>query len=235
MGIVVPSLAILYLLTSFVSKEVLSSSASVSSYPVPTGASSHLPTSALGTLAGNLSSLAYPSTKDQYQNKSALTTTASISDACRYLETSDAGADCYAIVGTVDVYYWPEPDADTSCLSIVGEASTPLLRDATISTLSLSDTSWTTVTYWGCTAQTGFYQGSYLTTAQMATIDGLSFKSFRINPWSAPCGAPASASASTSLSFHSLQARENTLAVGPNVTKNGDLNPITVTSGGFTL
>lgn len=226
MGIVVPSLAILYLLFSLVSKEVLSSSASVSSYTVPTGASSHLPTSVLGTLAGNLSTLANASTRGQYQNKSA-----SISNACRYLDQQD----CFVIVGTVDVYYWPEPDVDTSCLSIIGEATMPLLQDATTSILSLTGTGWTTETYWGCTAQSGFYQGSYLTIAQMTTIDGLSFKSFRINPWSAPCGAPASASASTSLIFHSLQGRGHTLAVAPNVTNNGDLNPITVTSGGFTL
>ena len=233
MGIVVPSLAILYILSSLISKEVLSTS--VFPYTVPTGASSHFPTSALGTSAGNLSALAYASTRDQYQNKSALPTTASISDPCRYLEQSYAGGDCVAIAGTVDVYYWPEPDVDTSCLSIIEEASMPLLQDATISTTSVSGTGWTTVTYWGCTAQTGFYQGSYLTTAQMATIDGLSFKSFLINPWSAPCGAPASPSASTSFSFHSLQGRGHTLAVAPNVTKYGDLNPITVTSGGFTL
>ena len=235
MAIVVPSLATLYLLFSLVCKEVLSSSAYVSSYTVPTGASGSLPTSALGTLAGNFSALATASTRGQYQNKSALATTASISDACRYLEHSYAGGDCFAIVGTVDVYYWPEPDVDTACLSIIGEATMPLLQDATISTLSITGTGWTTVTYWGCTAQTGFYKGSYLTTAQMATIDGLSFKSFRINPWSASCGAPASASASTSLSFHSLQQRGHTLAVAPNVTKTGELNPITVTSGDFTL
>ncbi len=230
MGIVVSSLTILYLLFSLVGKEVLSSSASVSSYTVSTGPFSDLPTSALGTIGANLSTLAYASTEGQYQNKSAVSTNASISDPCRYLEQTYAGGDCMVIVGTVDVYYWPEPGADTSCLSIIGNATMPLLQNATTTTTSLSYTGWTTVTYWGCIPEPG---ASYLTTAQMTTVDGLPFKSYMVNPWSAPCGAQASDWAY--FSSQSLQARGHTLAAAPNVTKDGDLHPITVTSGSFTL
>ena len=137
-----------------------------------------------------------------------------------------------AIVGTVDVYYWPQPGADTSCLSIVGDATMPPLQNATTIT-SLSGTGWTTVTYWGCTPLPG---ADYLTTAQMATVDGSSFKSYRVNPWSQPCGESASEWASfNSFNSRPLHARGHTLAAAPNATKDGDLHPSTVTSGTFTL
>ena len=106
MGVVVSSLAILYLLFFLLGKEVISSSAFVS-YTVSTGPFSGRQPSALSTIAANLSTRAYASTGYQHQNKSTVPTTASISDPCRYLEQSYAGGDCMAIVGTVDVYYWP--------------------------------------------------------------------------------------------------------------------------------
>lgn len=106
----------------------------------------------------------------------------------------------------------------------------PPLQDATTTTTSLSYTGWTTITYWGCTPLPGT---NYLTTAQMATVEGLSFKSYLVNPWSQPCGAEASIWAS--YDAYSLKARGHTLASVPNVTKDGDPYPITIISGTFTL
>ena len=226
MGIVVSSLTILYLLFSLVGKEVLSSSASVS-YTVSTGLFSGRPPSALGTITANLSTQAYASTGYQHQNKSAVTTNASVSDPCRNINLQN----CWAVVGTVDVYYWPQPGADTSCLSIIGTATMPPLQDATITTTSLSDTGWTTVTYWGCTPPPGTV---YLTTAEMTTVDGSSFKTYLVNPWSQPCGASASDWASFAAA-NTLKARGHTLAAATNATNYGDPHPTIVTSGSSTL
>lgn len=49
-------------------------------------------------------------------------------------------------VRNVDIFYWPEAEANTSCLSIVGDAVNPL---------ALGATSKGGATYWGCTAPSG--------------------------------------------------------------------------------
>lgn len=71
----------------------------------------------------------------------SLTTT--ISDACTTLvtttaEPTDVGETCCgnAIIKAqnVDIYHWPEPGADTSCLSIVGNSVNSLYYGATMGT-----------------------------------------------------------------------------------------------------
>lgn len=57
----------------------------------------------------------------------------------------DCGPSCCGCGGiyanNVDVYYWPEPDANTSCLSIVGNSAFPLTQGATSNAAGM---------YWGC-------------------------------------------------------------------------------------
>ena len=42
---------------------------------------------------------------------------------------------CGLTVGGVDIYFWPDPSRDTSCLSIVGNATNPPMHDASTSTI----------------------------------------------------------------------------------------------------
>ena len=65
------------------------------------------------------------------------------------LEEYQCCGSCFFQAGIVDLYYWPEPDADTSCLSIITQAIEPLDYDATIGDR----------TYWGCTGLTTLNEG----------------------------------------------------------------------------
>ena len=152
----------------------------------------------------------------------------------------------------VDVYYWPEPGADTSCLSIIGDNVNPLTQGATTDS---------TGTYWACTAQnptTDILEASYvgstyiwisamtvrsiITTAQMASVGPITFKQSLYNPWSPPaCLSMASSSPKPAASvgaqgLHaSIHARGHSLVLPASVTQENGLPVSTVVSGQFTL
>lgn len=94
---------------------------------------------------------------------------------------------CEVIAEKVDVYYWPTPDADTSCQSIVGDEVSSVADGAT--TNADGDV------YWGCTYsipegdRDNFSDSlSLLTTASLTTIASLKFKAYAFNPWDpSPC------------------------------------------------
>ena len=79
----------------------------------------------------------------------------------------------------VDVYYWPSPNADTSCLNIVGEENKldPPLDGATTSckTPVQPDICWT---YWGYVEN-----GQTKTTEVYTSINGVTWKMPYNNPW----------------------------------------------------
>ena len=80
---------------------------------------------------------------------------------------------------SIDIYYWPEAQADTSCLSIIGNSTNPSMQGATTSD---------GIIYWGCTVQTPTSGQTYVTTATLTTLGSVSIKVPRINPWSSqPC------------------------------------------------
>lgn len=150
---------------------------------------------------------------------------------------------CNIAALNVDVYYWPDPDANTSCLSIVGSGVNPLLYGATsgVTTPEYAVTG-STITYWGCTVQDPSSGYSYMTTAYLTSIDSLTFKELIVNPWSAPpCVEKASTFSNPSISIEarglhaSIHARGHSLILPPNVTQNGGLPASTVVMGGFTL
>ncbi|KAL2041077.1 hypothetical protein N7G274_006021 [Stereocaulon virgatum] len=102
---------------------------------------------------------------------------------------------------SVNVYYWLELGADTSCLSIIGDEVKSITDD---------DTTESGLTYWGCTAKSpttsvlplslapSMIEGSgytwensenvksIMTTAEMNTIGPITFKRTLYNPWSPP-------------------------------------------------
>ena len=72
----------------------------------------------------------------------------------------------------VDVYYWPQPSVNTSCLSIIGPTPSPPLAGATTSN---------GVTYWGSTETDPPY--SYLMTMILTAVNGITFKMPLQDPW----------------------------------------------------
>ena len=88
---------------------------------------------------------------------------------------------CQLVAKNVDIYYWPEPNANTSCLSVIGtDVNDPFFgATSTVNPVGYS-------VYWGCTAQ-GLTSGpptEYVTTAAMTVISSISVKVPLINPWS---------------------------------------------------
>jgi hypothetical protein len=161
----------------------------------------------------------------------------------------------YIRAANVDVYYWPEPDPNTACLSVVGDTIHPLDYGATTAT---------GVTYWGCppaipktstmkseitdssgrlvSTITTMTVQSILTTAQISVIGSITFKQSLFNPWSpAPCIeetstlSPASVPAGNHTSHAPIRARAHSLLISSSVTQADGLPVSTVVSGSFTL
>ena len=150
---------------------------------------------------------------------------------------------CQIDAQNVDIYYWPDPDANTSCLSILGSGVNPPLYGATsIVTMPVDSPMNTTITYWGCTAQDPSSGLSYITTALLTSRGSVTFKEPILNPWSIPpCVETASALPGVSTPagsrglYPSIHARGHSLVLPPNVTQNDGLPASTVVMGTFTL
>lgn len=158
---------------------------------------------------------------------------------------------CYINAETVDIYYWPESEANTSCLSIVGESVLPLGYGATTTVEMLNSTT----TYWGCNPRTftdynprvnstaTFTYISATTTAQITTIGDLTVKMPVVDPWaSSPCTESGVGSQESNGSIEvrdqhaPMHARGHTLMTPSVVTRNNFSSPVTTTvSGNFTL
>lgn len=91
-------------------------------------------------------------------------------------EKTDCGCgQCNLYGPNVDVFYWPEPGSDGSCLSIVGTEVKPLLEG--VKTAKNGDLFWGTVTN-----SYDIYVGTQ-TTAVLMTINGITIKQRVVNPW----------------------------------------------------
>ena len=166
------------------------------------------------------------------------------------LDDSSCCLRCYLQAGNVEIYYWPEPDVDTSCLSIVGQSVRPLDYGATkvsVSVLHELTQRMDILTYWGCTASTLktdvlSYQG-HLTTwlsrdtiaiAKITTIGSLSVKVSVFNPWSSvPCSQE---DATYQIANRTVEPRTQvqSLNIPPSITQRNEL-PVSTVSDGFTL
>lgn len=161
----------------------------------------------------------------------------------------------------VDLYYWPEPGANTSCLSIVGASVNPIAYGATTGLVGDSESG----TYWACSAKipatsTYTYAGANsansetitsvyptITTATITTIGSLAVKVSLINPWSpSPCietdTFPRVSNGSNGLNIsteihvrHAVQARGRTLLIPSSITQENGTPVSTVVLGKFTL
>ena len=133
---------------------------------------------------------------------------------------------CSLGAGNVDVYYWPQPNADTSCLSIIGNEVLPL-------TYGITDKS-----YWGCTSTDPEWGLTTITTAILMTADlGVTWKSYLVDPFSSqPCPEPTNIPPSltaTSTTLPSPSPTSRYLPIQSSSWKNGSI--VTTISGTFTL
>ena len=162
---------------------------------------------------------------------------------------------CVVGAQNVDIYYWPEPDVDTSCLSIIGSSVNPLTYGATTGALA-----GVLETYWACLAKTpvtSSYSDEFLAssggitsvysmipTAQITTVGSLTVKVPLLNPWSsspciendtAPQGSNSSNSSVNLHVRHAVQARNHTLLIPSSITQEYGASVSTVVMGNFTL
>lgn len=188
------------------------------------------------------------SAKDEWMNMGVSNHTntgnpSSVSDSC-------CGG-CIVGAQNVDLYYWPEPGTNTSCLSIIGNSVHPFNFGATTAGISPSLS-----TYWECTAKTPVVSittgidnsaitttNTMIMTATSASVGPISFKQSLINPWaSSPCieadSRPSNGS-NDSAEIHdkqaSIQARSHTLSIPPSFTQGNSLSISTLVLGNFTL
>lgn len=130
--------------------------------------------------------------------------------------------------GNVDIYYWPEANASTSCLDIIGNSRFPLDHGATTDA---------TGTYWGCTGQ----NSKIIKTAHITTIQSVKHKVSLYNPWSSnPCSWPPSlqfnptTSTGTENPHPSIFARAHSLVTKSSI-QNTNLSVAFATVGNYTL
>ena len=157
-------------------------------------------------------------------------------------DTGSCCAKCAISVRNVDIYYWPEPDVDTSCLDIIGNNSRYLDHGATTTSqeyayVGRSSSTVSYFTYWGCTGQ----DSSITTTAYITQINSIKFKASAYNPWSSPpCPenesqpiAPKASDAARG-EHAPIRARAQSLIIQPTITQNqGPMS--TVVLDNFTL
>lgn len=170
----------------------------------------------------------------------------------KFSNSSSCCGACEFYAENVDVYYWPEPDANTSCLSIIGESVRPLTYGATTTTFIVDPTSSETTTYWGCEPTSTFYNPMVrenvtytpeVTTAEITTIGSLVVKVPLIDPWSSsPCRESGVISQGLNGSTEiggkhaTMHARDHTLIIQSSITQDKGLSPATTAvSGNFTL
>ena len=152
--------------------------------------------------------------------------------------------DCSFEAGNVDLYYWPEPDTDTSCLSIFTQATKPLDYGATTDSGE---------TYWGCTGLTTANfetDGKVVPTtfethsvvAEITSMGSLLSKIYLYSPWSSgPCirDDEVSQNANTSVWVDdrsaSIHAQNHSLILSYPLIKKDDSSVSSIILDGFTL
>ena len=137
---------------------------------------------------------------------------------------------CFLSAGNVDVYYWPDPDPNTSCLDVVGSTIYPPDHGAT----TISDQ-----TYLGCTTQVPGFGKSTITTAIVTYDNSVLVKRYLINPWSPqPCPETAATPVSTTRApspAGTLHASGHPLVIPSSVAHRNGTKVSTAVSGTFTL
>ena len=152
---------------------------------------------------------------------------------------------CETNVKNVDIYYWPEPDVNTSCLSIIGDSVRPVEFGASKVVWS-AGTSTSTDFYWACTGKPSTYFDTIVSrsitdlgttnTAKIRTIGSLLVKVYLADPWSpSPCTESDIKSQGSNGSAKHRDRRDHTLILPSSITQKDTLPVTTMVSGNFTL
>ena len=136
---------------------------------------------------------------------------------------------CLVQAENVDLYYWPEPDSDTSCLSVIGS----------VRPIDYGATTESGTTYWACNWTQSSTTG-IITTATITTVGSLAVKVSNYSPWSSsPCENNERGSQNHSIKardgYASVYKRAHSLIVPTAITQADGLPISTVVSGQFTL
>ena len=154
---------------------------------------------------------------------------------------------CWLGAQNVDLYYWPEPNVNQSCTSIIGESVKSLEDGATTSIYS-----GVTDIYWGCDATYSYPIESqpgkssswtvFETTAEIQTIGSLAVKVSSFSPWSPPpCfeddagSQPSNQTLQVRDQYEKVYASSHSLVMPSSITQADGLPVSTVVSGDFTL
>lgn len=92
---------------------------------------------------------------------------------------------CMVGVDGLDVYYWPDAHANTSCLSVIGDKISDLAAGATTGENGL--------VYWACTSRdssqaSGVGSQHMVMTAVLVSLASTTYRRYLYNPWiSFPC------------------------------------------------
>ena len=126
----------------------------------------------------------------------------------------------------VDVYYWPSPEANTSCLNIIGTSVNPPTQGAT------TDLGYT---YWGYTTTDANILKQIVTTMVYTSINGIHFKMAMSNPWESKPGVTTSSNpgmwdlpATTLHNWSTPKAQRR--AESPEATIQARANPIAISN-----
>ena len=131
---------------------------------------------------------------------------------------------CDITAQNVDLYYWPESDANQSCLSIIGETVKALDDDATIESSH---------TFWACNSTDPSIPTTVqVLTAEITNIGGLQVKVPLFNSWSSPCMQDQATNRS---GLGPIVPRDHSPIIPSTITPNSGLPVSTVVSGNFTL
>ena len=169
------------------------------------------------TLPVGLSSLWYPSPSEA-ANENA--------EAC--------ANNCNLEGFNINVYYWPEPQANTSRLNIIGNNTNQPLQGCTADRHEI---------YWGCTAQNLAASHTRITTALLMTIASSFIMISLYNPCSSkPCSPDSLISEPSSTapietrgSNPSINARGHSLVIPSTISRNSSHPRTTVVSDNFML
>ena len=177
--------------------------------------------------------------RSKYRSYDAFETKVTSLGCCEYCDFKS---------GNVDLFYWPDPNADTSCLSIVAPGEVSIDYGATTDP-SVGVPQWGSV-YWGCTSFIG--KTKVINTiasldSSITSLPGITSKIYLLNPWdtgtierqcgtdwtkSLPFGPPSlNAPAKTSTG---VRATSLVLPSGSGRFANGS-RVSTVVSGSYTL
>ena len=150
---------------------------------------------------------------------------------------------CEIDIPFVDIFYWPQPDADTSCLSIVKDEVFPIDYAAKFDDFGA---------YWGCSLETSettswstYWMSSgsvsvesFIITARLETWGAVTFRSPVANPWSVPGCVQITSSPQPSPRLFpfghmplSSSVRQNHLATTRLFNDNGSMLTTVVTEG----